>query len=271
MQRAGGFTLVELVVALTLSGIVMAFGGMFLTAPLNMYETQARRAELASAAVEAWPQIRDDLRLALPNSVRTRRNGNVVALEMLTAVDWVRYQGALAGTLITSGTFRGITVPFSSTAYFLSINNLGSGPADAYALSGSMTAAGTTIAIAAGILPGEQLVTMTPAPIFLADSPRQRAYLVSGPISILCDESAGTLRRYTNYSIAGNQSARDTAAELAAAGATMRELARNIASCDFVTSAGSSTATQVVTARIGTLRNGETLVLTEQARLELLP
>jgi MSHA biogenesis protein MshO len=271
MKPAAGFTLVELVVALTLSAIVIAFGGMFLTAPLSLYETQARRAEVASAAAEAWPQIRDELRLALPNSVRARRNGSVVALEMLNTVDWVRYKGALGGTLLTAGTFRGITAPFSSTSHYLSVNNLGTGPADAYALSGSITAAGTSIAIVAGGLPGEQQVTIAPIPAFIADSPRHRVYLVSGPVSFLCDESAGTLRRYTNYSIATNHTARDTAGELLTAGASVLELARNIASCEFTASAGSSSATQVVTARIASTRNGATLQVVEQARLELLP
>lgn len=273
MRVARGFTLVEMVVALTLAAIVVGFAGMLLTVPLQNYELQSRRADLAASAGAAWPQLRDDLRTALPNSARAVRNGSSVALEFLNAVDAVRYQTSPGAPFVTSGIFRGIPVPFTSTSHFLSVNNRGNGVAgaDAFALSGSMTPAGSTISIAAGALPGEQRVTVTPAPVFTADSPRRRAYLVSGPITYLCDEAAGTIRRYSGYTVASAQSARDTAAELLAAGASARLLAQDITHCDFIVGAGSQTAAQLVTARVTAARGGDTLELAEQAALENLP
>lgn len=271
--RARGFTLVEMVVALTLAAIVVGFGGMLLTAPMQHYDLQSRRAELAESAGAALPRLQDDLRTALPNSARARRNGSFVALEFLVAVDWVRYQSSPGAPFTTSGTFRGLPVPFSATNYFLSVNNLGSGApgADAWALSGSMTPAGSTIGIIAGPLAGEQRVTVTPAPVFSADSPRHRAYLVSGPVTFLCDESAGTVTRYAGYAIASTQSARDTAAELLAAGASARLLAQDITGCDFAVGAASQTSAQLVTARFSATRAGDTLTLVGQAALENLP
>jgi MSHA biogenesis protein MshO len=273
MRRPHGFTLVEMVVAITVAAIVVSYAGLMITAPLNMFETQARRAEMQGSATDAWPAMRNDLRVALPNSVRVRRNGSYVALELLAAVDWVRYQAPPAAPFTTSGTFRGITVPFSSTSHFLSVNNLGTGVAggDAYALSGSITPAGSNISIVAGAIAGEQRVTVTPAPVFTANSPRRRAYLVAGPVTYLCDEAAGTLRRYAGYSIAASQSSRDTPGELLGAGAGATQLAGHISHCDFAVSPGSSSATQVATIRMASTRNGETLSLTQQARLENLP
>lgn len=273
MRRGAGFTLVELVVSITLAAIVVGFAGMLLLAPMQHYDVVSRRAELAGAAEAAWPMLRDELRGALPNSARARRNGSQVALEFLAAVDWVRYQGPPGAPFTTSGTFRGVPVPFNGTGLFLSVNNRGSGVpgADAWALSGSMSAAGSTISIVAGALPGEQRVTVTPAPVFSADSPRRRAYLVSGPVTYLCDESAGTVSRYAGYSVAPAQSARDTAAELLAAGATARLLARDIARCDFTVGAASQWAAQLVTVRFTAARAGDTLDLVEQAALENLP
>ncbi len=134
-----------------------------------------------------------------------------------------------------------------------------------------MCGVGSTITILAGALPGEQRVTVTPAPVFTADSPRHRAYLVSGPVTYLCDESAGTVTRYAGYSIAAAQSARDTPAKLLNAGASARLLARDITHCDFTVGAGSQTAAQLVTARFTATRSGETMDLSEQAALENLP
>lgn len=273
MRRAQGFTLVELVVSITLAAIVVGFAGMLLTVPLQNYDQQTRRAELADSAGAAWPLLRDELRTALPNSARTRRSGSNVALEFLAAVDWVRYQGPPGAPFTTSGTFRGLPVPFTATNHFLSVNNLGSAVpgADAWALTGSISAAGSTVTVQAGVLPGEQRVTVTPAPAFAADSPRHRAYLVSGPVTWLCDESAGTISRYAGYSIASAHSARDTAAELLAAGASVRLLARDISHCDFIVGPGSPNSAQVVTARLTAIRGGDTFELAEQAALENLP
>jgi prepilin-type N-terminal cleavage/methylation domain-containing protein len=273
MRRPSGFTLVELVVALTLTAVVIGFSSMFITAPLNLYETQARRAEVASIAASAWPQMREEIRTALPNSARTRRNGSVVVLELLTVVDWVHYRTLPGASFTTWGNFRGINTPFTSTAHYLAVNNLGtgSGGANAYALSGAMTPAGSTISIIATSVPGEQVLAITPAAAFTADSPRRAAFLVSGPVTFLCDESAGTLRRYGNYSISANQSARDTGGELLAAGATVRLLAQGISSCNFSVSAGNTFSNQVITAHIAAARNGETITLAEQARMEYLP
>lgn len=111
MRRAAGFTLVELVVSITLAAIVLGFAGMLITAPLQHYDLQSRRAELADSAGAALPQLQGDLRGALPNSARVRRNGSFVALEFLAAVDWVRYQGPPGAPFTTSGTFRGIPCP----------------------------------------------------------------------------------------------------------------------------------------------------------------
>jgi MSHA biogenesis protein MshO len=273
MRRAAGFTLVELVVSITLAAIVLGFAGMLLTAPLQHYEVQSRRAELADAAGAALPQLRADLRSALPNSARVRRNGSFVALEFLATIDWVRYQGPPGAPFTTSGTFRGIPVPFSGTGLFLSVNNRGSGipGADAWMLAGSMSAAGSTIGIVAAALPGEQRVTVTPAPVFTADSPRRRAYLVSGPVTFLCNEAAGTVSRYSGYSIASAQSARDTHAELVAAGASVRLLAQDVSACQFIAGAGSQTASQLVTARFTAARAGDTFESADQVALENLP
>jgi MSHA biogenesis protein MshO len=275
-----GFTLVELVVAITIGAIVMVFVSMFMAAPLEAYQAQSRRAALVAAPADAWPRMEADLRTALPNSVRWRRNGAFVALELLPVVDVARYMTPAGGSFTVAGTtngaFRGIALPFDSIVagqpYYLSVNNVDT--ASAYSLTGSMSAAGARIQIAAAALPGEASVTVTPAPVFAGDSPRRRVYLVSGPVTYLCDETPGqgTLRRYTGYTLAAAHTSRDSPAELNAAGAASMLVARGLTTCDFAVSPDSATTSQTVAARLtSTATNGDRVTLLHSSRAEYVP
>jgi MSHA biogenesis protein MshO len=279
-----GFTLVEMVVALTVAAIVVGFATMMLRTPIDQFALQNQRAMLLDSATTAWPQMRDDLRGALPNSARARRNGSMVVLEMLAiardpltgTLQRARYQSTPNSPPFTiSGAFA---LPLPVRRY-LSVNNLGTGApgADAYALSGSMVDA-STMPAPGNTGPDEQKINISP-PAFTAASPTQRIYLVSGPVTYLCDETAGTLSRYTGYTIAANQASRDTAAKLLAAGnptTTVRPLAQGITRCDFTAGPGSSTAAQVVTVSITATGNSpnvnnDSIQFIEQAALENLP
>jgi MSHA biogenesis protein MshO len=268
-----GFTLIEVVVSLAICAIVVVFASMFISAPLGAYEAQARRSVLLADASTAWPRLQADLRQALPNSLRTRRNGNFVVVEMLSVVDVARYMtptGAsftAAGT--TQGVFRGITLPFNSNTHYLSVNNLGTAGANAYALAGSMTPAGTTIQVTAAAQPGEATVTVNPAPAFAADSPRRQVYLVSGPVAYLCDESQGTIRRYSGYAIAANQAARDAPGDFA--GATAVLVANGISTCAFQVSGVGGNESQTLAVRLTTTRAGESVALLHTSRAEYVP
>ncbi len=268
--HARGFTLLELVVSIAIGAVVVAFAGMFISAPLDAYDLQTRRADLLDSVSTAWPLMEPDLRRSLPNSLRTRRNGNVVALEMLAVVDGVRYKSAPGAAFNTGGVFRGIAHPFVSNSFYLSVNNLGTPGADAYALANTITPAGATISIVSGG-PGEDVVTVAPPAVFTGVSADERIYLVSGPVTFLCDENAGTLRRYSGYSIAANHAARDSAGELNGAGAANTLLAQGIASCAFDVSAPGAAQPQTVSVRLGAAANGDSIALLQQAHGEFAP
>jgi MSHA biogenesis protein MshO len=209
----------------------------------------------------------------------------MVVLEMLaiardqatdTIVQRARYQSSPnSPPFKISGAFA---LPLPMPRY-LSVNNLGTGApgADAYALSGSMVDA-SAMPVPGNTAADEQQINISP-PAFTALSPTQRIYLVSGPVTYLCDETAGTLSRYTNYTVAANQASRDTAVELLAAGnptTTVRLLAQGITSCDFAAGPGSSTAAQVVTVSITAMGSSPNLTndsiqFIEQVALENLP
>jgi MSHA biogenesis protein MshO len=272
--RSRGFTLVELVVAVAISSIVVVFASMFMAAPIDAYDAQNRRNVMMADASAAWPRMHQDLLQSLPNSLRVRRNGNFVVLEMLTIAGYARYMATpndnfrVAGT--TLGVFGTTLAPSSLNNVHLSVNNLGNaGTAnDAYTMTGSMTPA-ITLDLIATPTPGEATLDLSTPGAFIADSPRHKIYLVNGPVTYLCDEGQGTLHRFSGYPVTVNQVARDSPGEFA--GATAVLVARGITNCNFSVSPPGGNSAQTAAVRLTATRNNETLTLLHSSRAEYLP
>jgi MSHA biogenesis protein MshO len=75
MIRQHGFTLIELVVAISISAIVVGFMVMFLVTPAEAYLAQARRAELVAEANMVANNMGSDLRTAVFGQVQYANNG----------------------------------------------------------------------------------------------------------------------------------------------------------------------------------------------------
>jgi MSHA biogenesis protein MshO len=71
MRRSRGFTLIELVVAIVLFGILSASLVVFLRPAVDSYLATRVRAELAAQAGQALTRMQSDVRSAVPNSIRT--------------------------------------------------------------------------------------------------------------------------------------------------------------------------------------------------------
>jgi MSHA biogenesis protein MshO len=279
-----GFTLIELVITMTVSVIVVSFVSIFITLPVQGFTEQARRAKLVDAADTALRRMSRDVRRALPNSVRTTVNGNVVALELLSSVDGARYRRqppggadqvldfALADTSFNAiGPFTQVTKPFNSTAYYLAIYNVGAPGATAYDLANVITPPGTQITIVSDAAAGEDRVTLTPGFRFAFQSPTQRVYLVSGAVSYLCDTAMGTLRRYAGYSINPSHAARDSGAELIGAGASQTLMADRVTACAFSYAPGTAERAGMISIEIGISEQGEAVSLLSQVHVDNAP
>lgn len=66
-----GFTLVELVMVITILGVVSGMVAVFMRGPIDAYFAASRRAALTDVADTVMRRIERDVRKALPNSLRT--------------------------------------------------------------------------------------------------------------------------------------------------------------------------------------------------------
>jgi MSHA biogenesis protein MshO len=282
--RQNGFTLVELVVTLVVSTIVVGFAAMFISGPVQGFADQSRRVRLVDAADAALERMGRDIRRSLPNSVRIASAGGVTALEVLSTVDGARYRAQPPGgadevldfsapddSFDTLGPFTQVAKPFSSANHHLAIYNVAVPGADAYALANVITPPGTTIAIAAGAAPGEDRVTLSTPFRFAYASPTQRVFLVSGPVTYLCDPLLQTLTRYEGYGIEPSQSAVDSHGELLGAGARASLMATQVTACTFAYAPGTAERAGLVSLRITVSAQGETVSLLSQIHVDNAP
>lgn len=249
-------------VVITISGVLAAVIGSFISGPIQGFFDQARRARLVDAAQLALLRMGRDLRGALPNSVRVS-NG---AIELLLTLDGERYRSEPPGSADDLLDFTAADQSFSTfaplyptppvgTTYpynvpdspgYLAVYPLRQAGADPYETptvlgagitGGTMTPRGTfTVSQVTVNANQEYRITMPSPHRFTLDSPTHRVYLVSGPVSWLCD--AGSLVRYDGY--AAQPAQPDTVAALnGLAGATRTVVARDIQACQFQYTAGS--------------------------------
>lgn len=285
IRRQRAFTLVELVVTIAISAIVVSFMAMFIAGPVAGFGDQARRAELVDLAENALRRVARDVRRALPNSVRITTNGSVVAMEMINTVDGVRYReqpppanaarrldfSAPDNAFNSIGRFTQIAKPFTSTAHYLSIYNVGVPGADAYEMANVITPPGTRIDIDDDSIGGEDRVTLTPAFQFAFGSPAQRVFLVDGPVTYLCDTASGTLSRYAGYAISANQGNRDSDGELVGAGASSTLITDRVESCNMDYTPGTAQRSGLVTIAMAVAEANERVTLLHQVHVDNAP
>ncbi|HLF23179.1 MAG TPA: type II secretion system protein [Burkholderiales bacterium] len=289
-----GFSLVELVIVITITGVIAATVGIFILRPVQGYEAQVRRAELVDQGESALRRMQRDIRAALPNSVRIRTpggnvgdascpaNNNVCVIEILHTVDGSRYRANPPGDQLQ---FNGTDTEFDVVGSMLNVAAVN--PSTNWLVINNQTTVGADFNAyncpAAGsshncvrMTATNTNLTATPPHIALANafaptlpllaSARQRFFVVDTPVTYLCDINAGALDRYDSYSINSDHTLRDQPGELAGAGATARRIADLVTSCRFSYTPGTNQRAGIVTLDL-TITDPDVNGQAEQVRL----
>jgi len=285
--RDRGFTLIELVVVITIGAIIAVFMVFFLATPVESYFAQTRRADLVDSADRILRGLTADVHTALPNSIRQSGGGGVVALELLATSGVARYYGPgdkqylggaqqLAEELAINANDQSfytldLFTPSNAGAYLAIDNTV---PPLAYtAGAGIMTPPGTAFTINAVGATGEDRVQFPAAPgmKFVSASATHSVFVISSPVSYLCDTNALTLTRYSGYTPAAAQPT--TNAQLLAAGATASLIAQNVSACSItlVAAPASNKYNQLVILSITLANSGELLPVFHELATEYVP
>ena len=209
--RSRGVTLVELVVVMTIIGLVAGLGATLVGRVVSAQQDTRGRLTLGLSADAAMARVADDLYSALPNSVRVTSNAGGVWLEWVPVVDGGRWRAAVDTVAAGPGdpldlsdasdnSFDVIGTPVGTPAGTLVagsqlvIQNLGTPEADAYA--GSNRRSGVAL-LSAG-----RRVSFTAAGALPNSTGTQRFFLVATPLTLACVPVGGgvwELARYSGY------------------------------------------------------------------------
>lgn len=269
-SRQKGFTLVEMIMVIVITGIIGGMVAVFLQAPIRQYMDVARRADMTDIADTALRRISRDLRTALPNSVRVTGacgGGGTCFIEFLPTAGGGRYRAEAASAVASAGcgTVPADVLDFSAAdACFEVLGPMPALPASAavvvynLGIPGSDAYAGTNRA--AGAASGVAAVSLAAPFLYPFDSPGGRFHVVTTPVTYACAPAAGgvggTLTRWQGYPIAAVQPV------ALPAGGTSSLLATNVSVCNFAYD-GFVVAQRsgLVTMRLGITEDGETVTL----------
>jgi len=270
-QSSKGFTLVEMIMVIVITGIIGGIVAVFLRAPIQQYMDVSRRADMTDIADTALRRVTRDLRLALPNSVRVTGAcggaGTTCFIEFLPTTGGGRYRAGAGGgagcPASPSGEELDFTVaddcfgvlsampPAFTGGESIVVYNLGIAGASAYDNSSRTT---TPVAAAGNII-----TIGAPGKLFPFGSPSARFQVITTPVTYACAPTAngvgGTLMRWQGYVI---QAAQPVA--LPGGGAAFL-LANNVSDCRFTYDPLVSARNGLVTMRLAITRDGETVTL----------
>lgn len=259
-STSSGFSLIEMVIAITVMGVLAAASGGFLRGPIASYFAAERRTDLAESGTLALAKLKQDVGRAVPNSVRVINAGGRFWLELLPTRSEGRYRAGGAGDVLNFGTadtgFDVLGPPTQAqVGDWIVVNNH---------LPGSNVWVGGSRAAYSGA-PGFVATVVHASHTFPADAPDRRFQIATNPVTYTCDPVAGTLRRFSNY---GNPSPAQPTAF--GPGAQNDLLATGLRSCRAVVVAGTLRRAQTVAVQLGFDSAGDRLNLASTMHVEPL-
>jgi MSHA biogenesis protein MshO len=256
-----GFTLMEAVLVIMITGVVVSMVAIFIAPATTAYFSSSARAQLSDEADTALRRIARDLAAALPNSARVSGN----SLELIPVSGAARYavdsgDSLLFGTPDTSFAIVGPPLRLSTGNQRLAWYNLGNGvpDADAYTQANVRVASNAAGNVGSVNLTGAALPNALQAPPY-------RVYAIEQPVTYRCDTGAETLTRHTGYGFLGSQ-------QDPPSGGSAAVLARHVKACSFsYDTLAIASRYALVTLRLQLGVNNETVSLYHTVHLDNLP
>lgn len=227
-----GFTLVEMVIAIALIGLIAVAAAPLMKLPMVAWMDASRRATLTTQLHSTRSLVQQDMQRALPGSARVRVIGSRVLLEVLEVRATGRYRNGPSGgatacpTTCSAPGRNDVLEPGCNDSCFTTLGGLVGDapvtPADWLVLSplgagvpGGDPYFGGNVRVNGGIKSRLQNVAAAPdgqrllftAHSFPNASAARRFYVVSGPITYDCNPATQTLSRLSGYAIAAAQPA----------------------------------------------------------------
>lgn len=257
---SAGFTLIELIVVITITAILAAAATLFIRNPTQSYFDMETRAGLSDTADSALRRVGRDIHNALPNSVRVTTNGADSFIEFIPVKAAGRYRAAVGTNntdnpldfTLSADTFDVLGNPITiASGDKLVIYNLGISGADAYEGSNirplQTTGTLSTLSFTGGTFP--------------LPSPSSRFYIASTASTYMCDMTNHVLRLFTGYAIPTTQ---PTSLATLQGLSTSRLIANNLSTCSITYLAGISQRSGIVNIAIALSQNNATVRLVHQ-------
>lgn len=298
VKHARGFTLVEAIVVMVLTGILAGIMVLFIRNPVNSYVDTAARAELTDVAEIALRRMAREIHSAVPNSIRFTVIGNTSLLEFIPSKAGGRYLAEddsvdpgnpvihppLSFTQPNQRTFE-VIGPMPPDPYRIAsndiiiISNFGTGftNGDAYAQNASNRAVVNQV--------NGKVVTLGANPFAgNVNPPASKRFIVAGqPVTFACVNDPvsgkGQLRRFSGYDFQPNQVDPATVNLLPARQVQMALMAANVFACNFSVTATANRQAALVglgialaRAKPGAAANDlETVTLAQQIHVDNTP
>ncbi|MCX7175578.1 MAG: prepilin-type N-terminal cleavage/methylation domain-containing protein [Proteobacteria bacterium] len=192
--RNAGFTLIEAVMVIVITGVIAGVVAVFIVSPVKGYADSVRRAEMTDTADVVMRRFAREIHLALPNSLRVKdssgNNGSCAAqpsvtcyIEFIPTAGGGRYRNSTDGS--TGGNF------LSFTSAILTFDVMGPLPGNPYSIAPGIFAGDYIVVynLGPGYAPGDAYASGDPcstcnrAKVASVDAVNRRITLVSNPFA----------------------------------------------------------------------------------------